>query len=121
MFRADFTIADAAEVSLIEYTRLSLSPFHLGKSRTSHLKESIFLENQPSIYRSSHAQREKSFGCFYMTVVNKFHCNKCLFYDKNNNVIPKLKNFKSTLLTTSDSELNPLPRDYSLFKEALKR
>ena len=121
MFRADFTIADTAEVSLIEYTRLSLSPFHLGKSHTSHLKESIFLENQSSIDRSSHAQREKSFGCFYMTVVNKFHCNKCLFYDENNNVIPKLKNFKSTLLTTSDSELNPLPRNHSLIKEALKR
>ena len=122
MFRADFTIADAAEVLLSEYTRLSLSPFHLGKSHTSHLKESIFLENQSSIDRSSHGQREKSFGCFYMTVVNKFHCNiNAFFYRENNNVILKLTNFKSTLLTTSDSELNPLPRDHSLFKEALKR
>ena len=68
MFRADFTIADAAEVSLIEYTRLS---------HKSHLKESIFLENQSSIGRSSHAQREK---CFYMTVVNKFHCNMSAFF-----------------------------------------
>ena len=66
-------------------------------------------------------KREKSFGCFYISVVSKFHCNKCLFYDENNNVIPKLKNFKSTLLTTSDSELNPLPRNHSLFKEVLKR
>ena len=57
-----------------------------------------------------------------MTVkVNKFHCNKCLFYDENNNVIPKLTNFKSTLLTTSDCELNRLPRDHSFLKEALKR
>ena len=66
-------------------------------------------------------KKEKSFGCFYISVVSKFHCNKCLFYNENNNVIPKLKNFKSTLLTTSDSELNSLPRKHSLFKEALKR
>ena len=66
-------------------------------------------------------KREKSFECFYISVVSKFHCNKCLFYDENNNVIPKLKNFKSTLLTTSDNELNPLPRNHSFIKEALKR
>ena len=66
-------------------------------------------------------KRERSFECFYISVVSKFQCNECLFYNKNNNnVIPKLKNFKSTLLTTSDSELNPLPV-HSLFKVALKR
>ena len=67
-------------------------------------------------------KREKAFECFYISVVSEFQCNKCLFYNETNNyVIPKLKNFKSTLLTTSDSELNSLPRNHSLFKEALKR
>ena len=66
-------------------------------------------------------KRERSFERFYISVVSKFQCNECLFYNENNNnVIPKLKNFKSTLLTTSDSELNPLPV-HSLFKVALKR
>ena len=46
---------------------------------------------------------------FYISVVYRFHCNKYQFYDENNNVIPKLKNFKSTLLTTTASELNPFP------------
>ena len=41
------------------------------------------------------------------------------FCRHENSVIPKLTNFNSTLLTTSDSELNPLPV-LSLFKEALK-
>lgn len=41
------------------------------------------------------------------------------FCRHENSVIPKLTNFNSTLLTTSDSELNPLPV-HSLFKEALK-
>ena len=80
MFRADFTIADAAEVSLIEYTRLSLSPFHFAKSQTSHLKK-IDFSRKSVIHRQEQSwPKGKSFGCFYMTVVNKFHCNISAFF-----------------------------------------
>ena len=41
------------------------------------------------------------------------------FCRHKNSVIPKLTNFNSALLTTSDSEPNPLPV-HALFKEALK-
>ena len=117
MFRADFTIGPAAEVSLIEYARLSLSPqFSFEKVPRDPYKR-IFLENQSSIDRSCFWQKGKIISMFFYISEVVDSIVTCAFYDENNNVIPKLTNL--TLLTTSDSELNLFQAVHSLFKEAL--
>ena len=113
MCRAD--IEDAFEVYL--HYRLSLSPLHSRKFRSRLLKELIFRENQSCIDRSSHRQKGNNIWMFSYYLINSIITSA--FCRHKNSVIQKLTNFNSTLLTTSDSELNPLPV-HSLFKEALK-
>ena len=113
MCRAD--IADAVEVYL--HYPLSLSPLHSRKSRSRLLKRSIFRENQSCIDRSSHRQKGNNIWMFSYYFINSVITSA--FCRDKNSVIPKLTHSNSTLLTTSDGELNPLPV-HSLFKEALK-
>ena len=106
---------DAFEVYL--HYRLSLPPLHSRKFRSSLLKELIFRENQSCIDRSSHRQKGNNIWMFSYFLINSIITSA--FCRHKNSVIQKLTNFNSTFLTTSDSELNPLPV-HSLFKEALK-
>ena len=66
MFRADFTIGPAAEVSLIEYTRLSLSPqFSFEKVPREPYKRIFWKISHPST-GAVIDKRERSIGCFFI-------------------------------------------------------
>ena len=105
---------------------LSFSPFQsFGKVPFTPSKESIFRQNQSCIDRSNHrkvqsqTKGKQHLDAFLTTyyLINSIITSD--FCRHENSVIPKLTNFNSTLLTTSDSERNSLPV-HSLFKEALK-